>query len=114
MADYTNAQALADRLLAAKGFTATIRAEGTAADPVTGLGAADGATRTVSAVKARVDIGVFPESLAERSTCMLICDAIVRMGDVWVDGGTDRPVIGVMHVEPDNDSHIITKALIGG
>lgn len=111
---YAGLQATAARLIAAKGFAATIRSAGTASDPVTGLGAVAGTDRTVDAVKVAVDVRAFPETLTARATCMLICDGQVSASDKWVDGSDVRPVIAVMAVEPDNASHIITKALIGG
>lgn len=110
---YDAQMALAARLLAEKGFAATIRAQAVASDPVTGAGGSDGASRTINAVKTQVDRRRLPESLAERAECILICAGAVAVGEVWVDGAVDRPVIGVMPVEPDNTSRIITKAIIG-
>lgn len=114
MADYTGLTATASRLIAAKGFVATIQGAPTASDPVTGAGGSDGATRTLNAVKVGADKRAFSETLIERSTCMLICDGEVRASEFWLDGGAPRPIIAVMPVDPDNTSHIITKALIGG
>ena len=114
MADYTRAQALATRLLTKKGFTATIRAEQTAADPVTGAGGADGADRTLQAVKVAIDERAFSTTLIERATAMLICDGPVSQDEFWVDNSSPRPIIATIDVEPDNASHVITKALIGG
>lgn len=113
MADFANAQAVAARLIAAKGFVATIRGAATPSNPVTGAGGSDGAERTVRAVKVKADTRAFGDDLAAQASCMLICDGPVLLADSWVDGSAVRPVIGVMAVEPDNASHIITKALIG-
>lgn len=110
---YDDLQATAARLIASKGFAATFRAAGTIADPVTGLGAADGDTRTVNAVKVAIDRRTFAETLTERAACMLLCDGLVSLSDVWVDGGADRPVIGTNMVEPDNSTLILCKVLIG-
>lgn len=114
MADYSSAQAVANRLIAQKGFVATIRSAPTPTDPVTGDGGAAGTPRTVNAVKVAADKRAFADTLIERASCMLICDGAVSASETWVDGVTDRPIIAVMAVEPDNASHIITKALIGG
>ena len=113
MAEYSNVQAMAVRLIAQKGFVATVRSVGTVSDPVTGSGAVAGDTRNVQAVRVSVDRKTFPETLIERATCMLICSGEVSIGEAWIDSSAERPIIATMVVEPDNSSHIITKALIG-
>lgn len=113
MSEYAGITQSAAALIAQKGFVATIRGEPTPTDPVTGGGGSDGAIRSVAAVKVGIDRSQFSETLTERAQCTLICDGPVQVGEVWVDGSAERPVIGTMIVEPDNASHIITKALIG-
>lgn len=114
MADYANAQAVAIRLIAKKGFAVTMRGPATPTDPVTGEGGGAGSERALNAIKVKADVRTFGEDLAARATCMLICDGPVSLADRWMDGAVERPVIGVMTVDPDNQSHIISKALIGG
>lgn len=114
MATYTNAQALAARLIAAKGFAATVRAASTPADPLTGLGGADGASRTVNAVQTRIDYRTFPEGLVRQGDRMFIFAGPVAVGEYLIDGSDEWPIRETMRVEPDNASHIITKALVGG
>lgn len=114
MANYNNAQVTAQRLIAQKGFVATFRTKDAAKDPVTGLGGAAGATRTVNAVKVAIDQETFEQTLAAKAACVLLCDGPVDVSDTWVDGSTDRPVIATKTVSPDNATHLLTKALIGG
>lgn len=113
MTKYARQIAMAQRLIAQKGFAATIRAADTASDPVTGSGASSGATRTVKAVKVAVDKRAFSESLAQNATCTLICAGDVLLNENWIDGSDVRPVIAVQDVSPDNDTNVIVKALIG-
>ena len=110
----TNGQALADRLIAKHGFSATIRGEPTASDPVDGTGGADGASRTVNAIFTKIDFNTFPETAVEAGSKMLLCDGPVSVGEVLVDGSDEWTIVAVSDVEPDNSTHIISKALVRG
>jgi hypothetical protein len=114
MSSYLRAQATAKRLIASKGFAATFRSAGTPTNPVSGVAGVGGEDRTVSAVKVSADSTTFPETLIERSTCMLLCAGAVGVSDRWVDGDTVRAVLAVSRVEPNNATLIISKVLIGG
>lgn len=114
MPEYDRAQATAQRLIAQKGFVATIRAVDTPTDPVFGFDQIPAATREVDAVRLRIDASLFTETLVEQASCMLLCDGPVQVGEKWIDGAAERPVLAVESVMPDNASHIISKALIRG
>ena len=114
MSIYARAATTADRLLARFGFDATIRAVGTAGDPVTGVGAADGATRDVRGLLRSIDNKAFPESLVQSGDRMFIFGGEVLRGEYFVDGGAEYEVREVVQIKPDNATHVITKALVRG
>lgn len=111
---HTNAATSADRLLQRFGYDATIRAVGTAGDPVTGAGGGNGATRTVRALVRSIDHKTFPESLVQSGDRMFIFGGEVLRGEYLVDGSNVFEVREVVHIKPDNATHIITKALVNG
>ncbi len=112
MTKYAQEQAAAAAAIAQAGFAATFRSAGTASDPVTGASAADGPSRTVRAVKVQAAVKDFPETLIAQSMCTLLCADMVAPSDVWVDGTTDRAVLAVQTLSPDNTTHILSKVLI--
>ena len=114
MTFYAEMAAVADNALLEFGYDATIRAVGTASDPVTGAGAADGATRTVRAVQTKIDYKVFPESLVQAGDRMFLFGSLVDAGETLVDGTQEWAVTKVQHIQPDNSTHILTKALVRG
>lgn len=113
MTFYSDKAALADRLLLKYGFTATVRGAATVADPVTGLGGSDGATRSVQAVFTRIDFRTFPETLVRKGDRMVIFGGPVSVGEVLVESG-DWQIREVQNIKPDGSTHIITKALVSG
>lgn len=113
MVDYAKLAAVADRLIAENGFVATIQAASVATDPVTGLGGVDGSPRTVQAFQTAMDYKTFPDTVVTTGDRMMLFADRVEVGEVLVDNG-DWAVKAVMHIEPDNASHIITKAVIRG
>lgn len=113
MTFYTEKAALADRLLLKYGFDATVRAADTPSDPVTGLGGANGATRTVRALFTKIDFRTFPETLVRDGDRMVIFGGPVLVGEVLVNNG-DWAVREVADIQPDGSTHIITKALVSG
>lgn len=114
MSIYTRAATTADRLLARFGYDVTIRAVGTAGDPVTGAGASDGATRTVRGLVRSIDNRTFPESLVQSGDRMFIFGGEVLRGEFVVDGSAAYEVREVVQIKPDNATHVITKALVNG
>lgn len=113
MTFYTEKAALADRLLLKYGFSATVRAVGAIADPVTGLGGSDGATRSVRALFTKIDFKTFPETLVRKGDRMVIFGGPVLVGEVLVNNG-DWQIREVQNIQPDGSTHIITKALVSG
>lgn len=113
MAFYDDMAALADQMLTEFGFAATVRTADAPGDPVTGLGGAAGATRTVRAVQTKMDYRTFPETLVRAGDRMLIFGGAVEVGEKVIDGG-EWAVRQVAHIQPDNATHIITKALVSG
>ncbi|MEO1108265.1 MAG: hypothetical protein AAFX90_10115 [Pseudomonadota bacterium] len=114
MTFYSEMAATADELLTEFGYDATIRAADTTSDPVTGAGAADGATRTVRAVQTKIDFKVFPETLVQAGDRMFLFGAQVEQGEKLIDGTAEWAVRRVAHIKPDNSTHILTKALVSG
>lgn len=114
MTFYERMQALADRQIAAKGASLTIRALPTASDPVSGLGYADGATRSVEGVLTRVDYRVFPETVARSGDLMLLTSAAVAVGEKWINGSAEWSIVAVQEIKPDNATGIAWKALVRG
>lgn len=114
MTFYERMDALVVRQLASKGFSATFRGEPTPADPVTGVGGSDGATRTIQAVKVAVNFRDFPETLVEAGDLMLIVKGFVEVGEYWIDGSDHWRVVSVKQYEPDNSTDLMTKALVRG
>ncbi|WP_299945352.1 hypothetical protein [uncultured Ruegeria sp.] len=114
MTFYSEMAAVADEMLLEFGYDATIRAADTASDPVTGAGAADGATRTVRALQTGIDYKVFPESLVQTGDRMFLFGAVVHVGEKLIDGTEEWAVKRVQHIQPDNSTHIMTKALVRG
>lgn len=114
MTFYERMRALASRQIAAKGSTVTIRGIPTPSDPVTGLGGADGAARSMSAVLTQVDYRTFPETIARAGDLMLLVDGTAEVGEKWVNGVSEWTIVAVSEVNPANDGAIITKALVRG
>lgn len=111
MTFYADLAALADELLVEFGFDATVRGLPTPSDPVTGVGGSDGASRTVRAVLASIDSRVFPDTLVQNGDQMMIFGGVVNVGE-FVEG--KGAVAEIQLVQPDDATHLITKALIRG
>lgn len=86
----------------------------TPTDPVTGAGGSDGAPRSVRAVQTKLDYKTFPETLVQEGDRMMIFGSVVDRGEVLVDGSAEWSIREVQHIQPDNSTHIITKALVSG
>ena len=116
MAFYDRMKALADRQVANKGAALTIKGVPTAGDPVTGVGASDGATRTVQGVVTRVDNRVFPDTLTQSGDLMLLTEggAALAVNEKWVNGVSDWSIVAVQQVIPNNSTSLIYKALVRG
>lgn len=114
MTFYANAAATADRLLGRFGYAVTIRGVATAGDPVTGASGADGAERDVQGLVRSIDNRTFAETLVQSGDRMFIFDGEVLRGEYVVDGGASYEVREVVHIKPDNATHVITKALVNG
>lgn len=114
MTFYSEMAAVADELLVEYGYDATIRAADTPSDPVTGVGGADGVTRTVRAVQTKMDYKVFPETLVQTGDRMFLFGGQVEQGEKLVDGSAEWAIAEVQHIRPDNATHILTKALVRG
>jgi len=105
---YSDKAALADRLLLKFGYDATVTGRPTQPDPVTGAGGGAGVARTVRAVNTKIDYKTFPETLVRTGDTMLILGGLVEVGEAIAG----KAVKQVAHVQPDNATHIITKALV--
>lgn len=116
MTFYERMKALADRQIAAKGSSVTIRGLPVAPDPVTGAGGSDGATRQVSAVLTSVDYRVFPESLVQAGDLMLLVEggSAVQIGEKWVNGLAEWSIVAVREINPANGTPIAFRALVRG
>ena len=93
-------------LLKKYGATLVLRGDPTTSDPVSGAGGADGAARDVIGVLASVKDGYFTLTLAPESAA--------TVGEVWVDGADEWPLIEVKTIKPDNETVIAYRALVRG
>ena len=114
MTFFSEMAAVADGLLVEFGYDADIRAADTPSDPVTGVGATDGAKRTVRAVQTKMDYKVFPETLVQSGDRMFLFGGQVEQGEKLIDGSAEWAIAQVQHIKPDNSTHILTKALVRG
>ena len=115
MTFYARKQALADSQIAAKGAAKTIRSAPTAGDPVTGAGATDGVARTVNAIETAVDYKTFPETMTQAGDLMLLLDADVSVGEVWVrPDGAEWTIKAVKKLDYTGSDLIAVKALVRG
>lgn len=115
MTFYARMQALADRQIASKGASLTVRGQPTAGDPVTGSGATDGSSRTVGGVVTKVDYRTFPETQTQAGDLMLLLDGDADVGEVWVRGdGSEWTIQAVQKLKFDETNLIAVKALVRG
>lgn len=113
---YTRIAVRVKELLSKYGSTLTIRDRWASADPVTGLGGADGADRDVIGVITAVKDGFFADSNRKSGDRMLVLapDSAVVAGEIWVNGAEQWPLIEVNKVAPDNQTVISYNALVRG
>lgn len=114
MTFYARMQALADRQIADKGSSLTIKGLPAAGDPVDGTGGTDGDERSVDGVLTGIDYKTFPETMTRAGDVMLILGEPVLVGEKWVNGSAEWEVVAVKDIKPDNATHIATKALVRG
>ena len=103
-------------LLKKYGATLVLRGDPTTSDPVSGTGGADGAARDVIGVLASVKDGYFTDSLRKSGDRMLTLapESAATVGEVWVDGADEWPLIEVKTIKPDNETVIAYRALVRG
>ena len=112
--DYAPLTATALRLITKFGSDMTFKDEGTTGDPVTGLGAVAGASRTLKGVQIKVDIKVFPETVIQTGDRMLLIegDAIVLTSDKWVFGAAPWQIVAVSPIIPNGSDIVASKILV--
>ena len=111
--DYAPLTATALRLITKFGADMTFQAKGTVADPVTGLGAVAGATRTSQGVEIKVDEKAFPETrVVAGDKALLIEGATVEMSDKWVKDSAPWTVVAVSPIMPNGADIVAVKVLV--
>ena len=115
-ATYKRLAATTTRLLTKYGSELQFRAKGSSSDPVTGSGGSEGETRPVVGVLTKVEEGYFSESLRKSGDRMLVLvpTADVKVGEKWVDGSSEWPIIELKTIKPDNSNVIAYRALVRG
>ena len=108
MADYSNARALAARLLAKKGFVANLEPQGVASDPITGEPMPQVASRALRAVFTQINADLFEGTTIQAADKMLLLEGSAEVGERFLG----QSIVAVQSIDPDMSGPIISKALL--
>ena len=107
--DYSALQAKALELITRFGYDMTFNAAGTAGDPVTGLGGAAGASRTLKGVEVKVSQKDFPSTVIEATDkALLVEGASILKSDKW---GEWR-IVEISPIQPNGSDVLAVKLLV--